>query len=61
MQPFLTAREAFTWMQNQCGVCTVLNGSCGLAVPIECSPAQAREALARMNDPWPANCVQALR
>ena len=53
---FNTAREAFTWIAaNAQGVVTVRNGG-----RIECSPAQAQEALNRMGDPWPARFVQPL-
>jgi hypothetical protein len=61
IQPFSTAREALTFMASADGYLTVLHGNYECTVPMSGYPQQAQEALDRINDPWPADCVQSIR
>jgi len=61
IEPFTTAREALTFMAEADGYVTVLNGNSDFTVRMEAWPHEAQRALDRMNDPWPADCVQPLR
>ena len=61
IQPFSTAREALTFMAAADGYATVLNGNTEFTVQMHAWPHEAQSALNRINDPWPADCVQPLR
>lgn len=59
MKPFANVCEACAWMiENAFGVTSVTIVGFGYLTG---SPGQARDVLARIDDPWPTDCVQEIR